>query len=335
MEKKCSLVDVPVRINIWVRPECQRKQFEVLRQARPSILFLQSDGGRNEKEWEAINNNRLLYETSVDWECEIHKIYETQNRGLYTMSQITREYIWERVDRCIFLEDDHIPSVSFFSFCAELLEKYKDDQRIEMITGNNVFTQYPDAEPYDYFFSEIGWSIWGIATWRNRAEQREYPLKYRDNDYIKKCMKDNMSVFWFNKANGYCNGRLVDGHVPGGEYYHMANSVLYHRLSIIPTKNMISNIGTDGEHAKSNRMSKKRKKGFFELQTFELTESIRHPEYIIDDKNYGKMYSKKLGHSQTKTSLFVNRIQQGFRLLLSGKLIKSVKAKIHNSKIET
>lgn len=46
MDKKPWLVDVPVKVNIWIRPECQRKQFEALKQARPSILFIQSDGGR-------------------------------------------------------------------------------------------------------------------------------------------------------------------------------------------------------------------------------------------------------------------------------------------------
>ena len=121
---KDYLVDVPVRINIWIRPECQRKQFEVIKKARPSILFLISDGGRNEKEWEAIYENRKIFETEIDWDCTIHKIYEEENQGLYAMGAKVANYIWERVDRCIFLEDDHIPSVSFFQYCADLLEKY-------------------------------------------------------------------------------------------------------------------------------------------------------------------------------------------------------------------
>ena len=130
---KPYLVDVPVRVNIWIRPECQRKQFEVLKQARPSIIFLQSDGGRNEKEWEAIRKNRKIFEEEVDWDCTIHKLYEEENQGLYTMGKKVSKYIWEHVDRCIFLEDDFIPAVSFFQYCAELLEKYKDDTRISCI----------------------------------------------------------------------------------------------------------------------------------------------------------------------------------------------------------
>ncbi len=87
MEKKPYLVDVPVRVNVWIRPEAQRRQFEVLKEARPSVLFLISDGGRNEKEWEAIRQNRALFENEIDWDCKVYKIFEETNNGLYTMSR--------------------------------------------------------------------------------------------------------------------------------------------------------------------------------------------------------------------------------------------------------
>ena len=87
MDLKPFLVDVPVRVNIWIRPTCQIRQFEILKQARPSIMFLISDGGRNEKEWEAIHKNREIFDTQIDWECTIYKLYEEKNNGLYTMSR--------------------------------------------------------------------------------------------------------------------------------------------------------------------------------------------------------------------------------------------------------
>ena len=82
-EKKTFLVDVPVRVNIWIRPECQKRQFEVIKKARPSVLFLVSDGGRNEKEWEAIRKNRELIDGGIDWDCTVYRIYEDKNNGLY------------------------------------------------------------------------------------------------------------------------------------------------------------------------------------------------------------------------------------------------------------
>ena len=333
MEKKPFFVDVPVRVTIWTRPECQRKQFEVLKQARPSILFLQSDGGRNEKEWDAIRKNRAIFDNEIDWECEVHKIYEETNQGLYTMSKKTSSYVWAHVDRCIFLEDDYVPAVSFFRFCAELLEKYKDDSRIEMITGNNVFTEYADAKDQDYFFSETGWSIWGTASWRDRALQREYPLPYAGNEYIKNRLKENLPAFWFKKVSGYCSGTLVDGHTPGGEFFHAVNNVLHHRLVIVPTRNMISNIGTTGEHANVSKKSGRRTE-VFNLPVFEIQFPIRHPDYVIDDKQFGKMYSRKLNHSRTHIGLFMNKMKNAVKMLFRGDLGKAIKRKTRTGEIE-
>ena len=82
MEKKPYLVDVPVRVSVWIRPEAQRKQFEVLKEARPSTMFLISDGGRNEAEWEALRQNRAIFENEIDWECTVYKIFEENKSPL-------------------------------------------------------------------------------------------------------------------------------------------------------------------------------------------------------------------------------------------------------------
>lgn len=333
MDKKPYLVDVPVRVNIWIRPECQRKQFEVLKQARPSIMFLQSDGGRNDKEWEAININRKIFDEEVDWDCTIYKIYEDINNGLYTMSKKVKEIIWNKVDRCIFLEDDHIPSVSFFQFCAEMLEKYKDDERIHMICGNNVFGTYPDAEPYDYFFTQNGWSIWGTATWK-RTIDREYPLEYADNEYIKRCIKANVTDFWYKKVEGYCNGKLVDNHVPGSEYYNAINSALYHRLSIVPTRNMIKNIGIIGEHVNFSGKKEEDIPSYFNQRTYEIDFPIKHPKYIIDDKDFGKKYEELLGHKVGKFRLTKKRLKHWMNLIMHGQAFKAIKRKMSKKEIE-
>ena len=168
---KPFLVDVPVRINIWIRPDCQRKQFEVLKQARPSIMFLISAGGRNENEWEAIRANRAMFDSEIDWECTVYKLYEEENNGLYAMAAKCRELVWSMVDRCIFLEDDLLPSVSYFRYCAELLEKYKDDLRVSVICGMNHLGICEDVNA-DYFFSRQG-SIWGTATWKRSVILRD------------------------------------------------------------------------------------------------------------------------------------------------------------------
>lgn len=315
------IVDVPVRVQVWNRPDCLKKQMDVLKQARPSVLFLISDGGRNEAEMALINESRSIME-GIDWECQVHKLYMESNQGMYAMGKLVSNFIWDKVDRCIFLEDDYVPAVSYFRYCAELLEKYKDDERIEMICGYNPLGIYePAASEQDYFFSENGWAIWGIARWKRSVTGHEFPLPYKDSPYICCCLTDNMTPFWKKKAKGYIRGELVDNHVPADEYHHAANSVLYHRVSIIPSKNMISNIGIDGAHASAALMTSKAKR-LFNSKVYEIEFPMRHPTYVVDDKRYSKLYEKALDHERISFSKVVSAILLRWNHLKKGTYYK-------------
>src|SRR5690606_3862921 len=109
------LVDVPVRVRVWTRPEMQKKQFEIIRKAKPRILFLVSDGPREKyvEDYQRILHSRAIVE-NIDWECCVYKIYYENNLGMYNSAKLSLEIIWREVDRCIFLEDDYLPSVSYF-----------------------------------------------------------------------------------------------------------------------------------------------------------------------------------------------------------------------------
>lgn len=294
------LVDVPVRVNIWIRPECQKAQFEVLKQARPSIMFLISDGGRNDAEWEAIKENRKMFDTEIDWDCTIYKIYEDKNNGLYTMAKKARELIWSKVDRCIFLEDDYIPSVSYFAFCAELLEKYKDDERIQAICGMNHCGKWEQSSA-DYFFADEG-SIWGMATWKRTNDHRDPEHEYGKDPYIMNLLKQhtkNEQVYW-DKLEGYAKNKLHDNHIAGGEFYHRFEIYAQHRLYIIPKYNMINNIGCtpNGAHATEYKLLPRGVRQIFNMKTYEYEFPLKHPKYVIADMEYSKKRARimAVGH---------------------------------------
>lgn len=295
---KDFLVDVPVRINIWIRPECQRKQFEIIKKARPSILFLVSDGGRNEKEWEAIYQNRKLYDEEIDWNCTIYKVYEEKNNGLYTMGVKTRELVWSKVDRCIFLEDDILPTVGFFRYCAELLEKYKDDTRISTICGMNHLGTY-DAPKSDYFFARQG-SIWGTATWKRVHDMRD-GINYADDPYVLDLLRQRTrhnEIFW-KKIVGYTQNEKYGGHIPGGEFYVEFAMYGHNQLQIIPKKNMICNIGCTEDAAHSlalNRMPKGIRR-VFNMKTYEMEFPMKHAKYVIPDVEYEKKRNRIMAYN--------------------------------------
>ena len=303
---KPFLVDVPVRVNIWIRPECQRAQFEVLKQARPSIMFLVSDGGRNEKEWAAIKKNRELFDTEIDWDCTVYKVYEEENQGLYTMGRKGSQLIWSKVDRCIFLEDDQVPSVSYFKYCAELLEKYKDDTRIVSICSMNYAGIWESATN-DYFFSERG-PIWGQATWKRSYEQRDFDLEYAKDPYVmnllRSKLKDDKS--YLKTVEGYAKNSNHGGHIPGGEFLSRLEVCAQNRLYIIPKYNMMCNIGCteNGTHASEYRLMPHAIRKIFNMKTYEYDFPLKHPKYMIADGDYKALEEKILCRNRPVSLLF-------------------------------
>jgi len=117
-----SLVNVPVVLYVWTRPDKLKRVFDVVRKAKPSYLFLVSDGAINGSQ----DQMNLIYESRkivnvIDWDCEVHRLYYDENNGLFNMFKIVSDYVFSKVDRYVFLEDDVVPSLSFFSYCEELL----------------------------------------------------------------------------------------------------------------------------------------------------------------------------------------------------------------------
>ena len=306
------LVDVPVKINIWIRRECQRKQFEVIKQARPSILFVTSDGGRNEKEWDAILENRKMYEDEIDWDCTVYYQYASENMGLYTMGRERLALIWSVVDRCIFLEDDIIPSISFFAYCAELLEKYKDDTRIETICGMNHLGVCEDVTA-DYFFCRQG-SIWGTATWK-RAHAGRGDFSYGEDPYVMKLLRQQTkeNPTFMKKIEAYSRETLHEGHVAGSEFWIEFSMYAQNRLQIIPKYNMINNIGygDSSEHAKGFEYLNSDTKKLFNMKTYEYEMPLKHPKYVIPDVEYEKKRNVLLGYNN-KWADFKHRVETNF-----------------------
>lgn len=311
--KKPFLVDVPVKTNIWIRPECQRKQFEILKQARPSILFVISDGGRNERECQIIAEHRKMFDEEIDWDCQVYKIYEEKNNGLYAMGKKSRELIWGTVDRCVFLEDDILPSITFFQYCAELLEKYKDDERINVICGMNHLGVCEDVNS-DYFFSRQG-SIWGTATWR-RVQQYRGDFEYGKDAYIMKLLRQRTkhNKIFRGRYEAYAKQQYYEGHLAAAEFYYEFGMYGHNQLQIIPKKNLISNIGCTPDSAHSDDL-KSLPKGIqrvFNMETHEMEFPLKHAKYVIPDVFYEKKRNKIMGYNCPWIS-FYRKIERFFR----------------------
>lgn len=331
---KSYLVDVPVRVMIWIREDCQSRQFEVIKKARPSILFLISDGGRNDKEWAAIYANRKMIDEGIDWDCTVYRLYEEKNNGMYAIGKKTNELIWSNVDRCILLEDDILPSVSYFRYCAELLERYKDDRRVNVICGMNHLGIYDDVNS-DYFFSRQG-SIWGCAVWK-RTYERYYDFEYGRDSYIMKLLKQRTrhnNIFW-KRIKAYAKQMYYEGHPAGGEFYFEFGMYGQNQLQIIPKKNLISNIGCTQNSAHAAELEKLPKgiRRVFNMKTYELDFPLKHAEYVIPDIYYEKKRNRIMGYNTPLINIYRKieicfiRLRRGEFRYVFDKLLNKIKRK--------
>src|SRR5574344_1432337 len=117
----------------------------------------------------------------VDWLFAIHKNYQQVNAGCDPSNFNAHKWAFSIVDKCIVFEDDSIPSISFFRFCKELLDKYENDKRITMIAGFNN-EEITEDVPYDYFFAST-FSIWGWASWRRVIDQWDEHYTFLDDKF--------------------------------------------------------------------------------------------------------------------------------------------------------
>lgn len=321
-------VDVPVMVNIWIRPECQRRQFDIIKQARPSKLFLISDGGRSSEEWEAINSNRAIFENEIDWDCQVFKLYETENNGLYGMGAKAVKFVWSNVDRCIFLEDDILPSVSFFRYCAELLEYYKNDTRVCVICGMNHLGTSPEVSS-DYFFSRQG-SIWGTATWKRVHESQKIHrgggglADYYSDPYIRKLLRqrtkhDHDKRVW-EKLQGYGKDSTFEGHVAGSEFFYDSYLIyVQNQLQIIPKVNLVSNIGatSNSAHMADLSLMPESMQRLFNMKTYEIEFPLKHAKFVIPDAEYQEKRDRIMARNHPFIN-FYRKLGRARRVIAAG-----------------
>ncbi|MHB1313630.1 MAG: glycosyltransferase family 9 protein [Gemmatimonadaceae bacterium] len=167
----------PVALFAFNRPDMTARVFAAIRAARPSRLFLVCDGPRAGRAGEAAQCaevRRLLAE--VDWPCTVEREYSDVNLGCRARISSGIEWVFSRVEEAIFLEDDTLPEASFFPYCDELLARYRDDERVMMITGFTLL-DHGGADGASYWFSSHS-RVWGWASWR--AAWQGYDVHMRD-----------------------------------------------------------------------------------------------------------------------------------------------------------
>ncbi len=288
--KHKSLIDVAVLFIFFVRPLQTAKVFEQIKKARPARLYLYQDGPRENRpdDLKSVQECRQIVE-DIDWECDVHRYYQQKNVGCDPSEFIAQKWMFVSEEKGIILEDDDVPSQSFFPYCKELLDTYADDLRINIICGmNNLGTT---ASPYSYFFTRRG-SIWGWATWKRIVDKWDGQMNFMDDPYTMMQLRNqfprrefrDMLIRFTNHRN---SGKACY------ESISEAHQYLNHQLNIVPSLNMITNIGLGSEttHAVDsiNKLCRSIRRVFY-MKRYEISLPLRHPPYVLEDREYLKAY---------------------------------------------
>lgn len=238
------MFSTPIAFFIFNRIVQTQKVFSAIRQCRPTKLYIVADGPRIDRQGEAERcvETRQSVLSAIDWPCDVHTNFSERNLGCKWRMSSGLDWVFSKEEKTIILEDDCLPDPTFFPFCEELLVRYAQDQRVMSICGGN----YQDGRVRNdasYYFSKYP-RIWGWASWRRAWQYYDVNMKLwpevRDQKWLLDICDRNEKVanFWFKFFELTYQNRIDTW-----DYQWMFAHYIQAGLTVIPNKNLISNIG--------------------------------------------------------------------------------------------
>lgn len=271
---------------VFNRPEVTARVFAQIRAAKPARLFVAADGPRVDRPGEAERcaNVRRLIDEGIDWNCQVERLYREENLGCRRAVSEAISWFFQNVEAGMILEDDCLPDPTFFSFCAELLERYRDNPKVMHIGGFNPVGGQPSFST-SYTFWHFG-SIWGWATWRRAwahydVTMRDWPEFVRQGRMLEHCQSAAEAT-----ARTPSFEQVHAGTIDTWDFQWAFARIFHRGLSITPCRNLISNIGFGADASHTHDSNDRRSK----MQGEKIPFPLRHPAKVEPDRVFGAKY---------------------------------------------
>ncbi len=295
-------LETPVVFLIFNRPHTTQKVFAEIAAAKPPKLLVVADGPRPGRQGEAEQcyAARQIVER-VNWDCQVLTNYSDVNLGCKRRVSSGLDWVFETVEEVIILEDDCLPHPSFFRFCQELLERYRDDERIAQIGGVN-FQFGRKRTDYSYYFSRYA-HIWGWASWRRAWRHYDVGLKawplIRDSRWLDDMLGNSKEVrYW-----GHIFQAVFDEKIDTWDYQWVFACWLRNALSVIPSVNLVSNVGfgTEAAHTQAKSI-------FSDIPVSQITFPLHTPQFIARDVRADE-FTEKIMFSSSFSRQFLTKLK--------------------------
>jgi len=265
---------LPVLFLTFNKIDPTEKVFEAIARYQPEVLYVAQDGPREGKEGDGKKVEKVRQLTQIiTWPCKVVERRQEKNLGLKAHVEGAISWFFNEVEAGIILEDDTLPNADFFTFCEDLIERYRDDKRVFMVGGTNL--NMPTPTPYSYFFCSEP-LIWGWASWADRWKHYETDLQS-----TQETIRDfsNKSIFadpYRREVEEQKIGALLDNKVQSWASRWGYAIQVQHGLCAVPKVNTVTNIGFGGEA--SNTLDAAHPHAQLKLETFSWP--MYHPSYM-------------------------------------------------------
>lgn len=274
---------IPILFLAYNRPSETKRSFQHIEKIRPTKLYVSLDGPK-EGDSEDIVKCKQVEEIvkQIKWPCEVRYLKQEENLGCRAGVNTALNWFFTNEEMGVIIEDDILVSVNCFNFICTMLKTYENDSNIMLVTGCNNLNTYKSK--HSFHFSRIG-SVWGWGSWRKAWETHDPEMKNWPD--IKK------SKILFKKLppeqarHRERTGDLVySGQISSWSYPFTITRIINDGYSIVPSKNLIVNIGfnENATHTKTSNSV------FEKLSTHKIEiANIQHPNLIKPDKRFDKL----------------------------------------------
>jgi len=274
------MYQIPIVLFIYRRPKQTKKVMEVLFKLKPEKMYIIADGPKN------LQEENLCYETrsivnEINWTCEIVKNFSETNLGIRERIISGLDWVFDKEEMAIILEDDCLSEISFFGYCEELLRYYNSNEDVMVVSGNNfAFGKKNSSE--SYCFTKYA-HIWGWATWK-RAWKR-FHLWNNQVLPIDLTIFNNRheKLFWLQRLSEVENKTM---NYSWG-YQWSLTCFAYKGLCICPNVNLVSNIGFGADGTNTFGESK-----VANMPTSEINLPLIHPKKMVWNRKADRRSSK-------------------------------------------
>ena len=269
----------PVLFLIFNRPDTTQQVFHAIQKARPPRLYIAADGPRSDRvgEKEKCEAARAIA-NKADWNCSVENLFRNKHLGCGAAVSEAITWFFNHEEEGIILEDDCLPEPSFFRFVDELLDHYRNDNRIATISGDN-FQIKPRRDDRSYYFSRFN-HIWGWASWRRAWRVYDHGMNDWPTIRDEKWLVDALGSAPAAKYWARLFEETWQGNIDTWDYRWAFAVWREGMITILPKVNLVKNIGfrQDATHTTSSNS----------VNPSSITQPIDfpllHPSHMIIDR---------------------------------------------------